>query len=146
MKVFIFTAVIGIFAQPAFASEVWLGRGVISDVETDQVSEYNLRVDIDDSGPTTAEHPGKKVVIVTITDDAGQVISTERCVQQSGSDHSWQKNCTNGTSKGYIMKYGLGVDYYETKSGKNYSTTIVLDSEYTLVGAPRRRPQTSFAK
>jgi hypothetical protein len=122
MKKVILASVIALTSTIATA-EVWSGTGKSYGINFDELSEYQVEVNVEAVSATQQD------IDIKITDTAGEIISTDRCTSVANEDGSWTKQCLNGSSVGSMLDYNLGMDYYTAKDGKAYATNIVIDSD-----------------
>lgn len=121
MKKTIIATAVALVANIASAAEVWEGPGKLYNLNRELLAEYTVNVQIEKV--STSE----KKVDVTVRDQGGAVIHSDACTMRN-SGQSWTKDCDGGSSRGFMLDYGLGIDYYEANDGKAYATDIVIDS------------------
>ena len=122
MRKFTLAMVIALGAGTAANAEVWEGTGKLLDRDGHELADYTVAVNVE------AVEGGDRHMVVTVRNTEGQVLHTDDCLMHR-SGIRWTKECTGGTSRGMMLGFGLGTDYYEAKNGKAYSTSITLDGD-----------------
>ena len=108
--------------QASFAAptSTWEGSGSVFDSKGGLISDYKLIVE-----NTQSESTIQRDVSVTLAD--GKILKKHCSVNKKNED-GWTSDCDFGKGGGHCFGQGLCISYEEGFNGKNYASTIVMDS------------------